>query len=211
MADKDTPADPGRGLITLTAFAALVERTPQMVRNEIRSGFIPQERPGVLEYVAAIRGHCKYLEDLAKRVSKRATDSEVARARAKEIEQKVAMRDRKLIAIDDAHAIVDFVLSTYRMEFDGFAARYTRDLHERRKLQAQIDAQNQRATDRLAKAMERLAAGLPLDGEAAAAAPGPVGGAKQSVSRVSRNPGGAGPDADSIRRPVRKSDRKRGA
>jgi hypothetical protein len=211
MAEKDTPADPGRGMITLVAFAALVERTPQMIRNEVRSGFIPQERPGILDYVAAIRGHCKYLEDLAKRVSKKATDSEVARARAKEIDQKVAMRDRKLIPIDDAFAIVDYVLATYRMEFDGFAARYTRDLQERKKLQVQIDAQNQRATDRLAKGMERLKAGLPLDAEGSPVASGPVGEAEQSVSAVRRNPGRAGPDADSLRGSVRKGDRKRRA
>ena len=60
-------------------------------------------------------------------------------AKAKAIEIKNGRAERQLIEISEALEFVDTALGGHKADFDGFAARVTRDLQMRYKIESAID------------------------------------------------------------------------
>lgn len=83
--------------------------------------------------------------------------------KAKREELKLAREERELVPLADALFAMDQVAGTLALEVNNIPARHTRDLDERDRLQAEIDAVLQTVADRVAERGTALRADCDLD------------------------------------------------
>jgi len=165
MAGKSEHTPEPAGLITLEQAGRLLDGiTAERVRQLMKEGWIPKERPGRVLMVAAVQGYIRYLKDVAKRTTKTAAESRVRDARAEEIEMRVAERRRELIPIDDATLALDLLVGRVKEEMGGIAARVTRDIDLRRKIEAEVNGAQARIAEALGASAELARTGKDVSG-----------------------------------------------
>lgn len=145
--------------LSATQIGTLFGRTERWVSTLIHDQFIKKNEEGKVTIVAACRGILAYFEDRIERASKSAAAKRATEARAREIEMRIDERERNLIPLDDALGIVAEVAAIARSEITGFPASYTRDMVERRKLEAAIDKILKRMAEKARTAGEELRTG----------------------------------------------------
>lgn len=167
MAEKSTGSDTA-GLVAIDQAARLLMIGAERVRQLIKAGYIPRERPGFVSLVGAVQGYIKFRDDAERRSTKTAADSEVRRERAREIKMRNDERERKLIPIEDATAALDFLVGTVRESTNSIPARVTRDLELRRKIEAEVNAAQESIAKALSASADVVAKGgeLPFSGAA---------------------------------------------
>ena len=138
--------------------------TPQRVNQLERGGYVKKVRRGVYLLVDVVQGYIRYLKDEERRTSKSATASQVQEERALEIRQRRLREEHKLIETDEALAVCDEIVGTYKSELAGLAARVTRDIDLRSKIETEVDDVCRRVADRF----EQRASDLRTSGEAGA-------------------------------------------
>ena len=146
-------------VLTVTQAAALCNRSMPWVQMLAKGGYIVKEAHGKYTLVAIIRGVIAYYEDLQAKSNKAAAANRATDARTREIELRIKERSRELIAMEDARAVVGEMAAAVRSEFQGIAARYTRDMQERRRLEQEIDGAFERLSRRTEEAERALATG----------------------------------------------------
>lgn len=163
MAKVASPTAGGDGLIPKDQACRLLMITPQWLNRLQANGYVPQGPRGKVSLVGAVQGYIKSLKDEERRSSKSAADSRVRDARAQEIEMRIAERKRDLIPFEDAVEILDFLIGSVREELSGLAARITRDMAMRRKIEEEIHAAQARIAEahRTAKDVGRSGKELP--------------------------------------------------
>ena len=144
----ETTAPTQAGLITVETAAKLLMVSPVRVRQLVKDGYIPKPSRNSYPLVGVVQGYIRFLKDEERRTSKTATANRVGEARAVEIELRTAERAHRLIETDEAIAVVDDILGTFKAEMAGIPARVTRDVALRRKLKTEIDGAFTRATAR---------------------------------------------------------------
>jgi hypothetical protein len=137
---SETDSTQQAGMITVDQAARLIMVTDVWVRQLIKMGFIPKPVKGLVPLVAVVQGYIKFLKDEERRSSKSAADSRVRDARAKEIELRIAREQRELIPTEEALAICSNIVGHTMSRLTGLPAEFSRDLNERRRLEAAIDA-----------------------------------------------------------------------
>jgi hypothetical protein len=70
-----------------------------------------------------VQGYIRFRNDSDRRAQKSAADSRVRDARAREIELRNAVREGRLIEIDETMAIVEEMIGLFRAETAGLPAR----------------------------------------------------------------------------------------
>lgn len=78
----------------------------------------------------------------------RKAEARLKEARAREVELRIAERNRELIPMTDALEVVDGLMGLIRDELATLPARLTRNVDERAKIEAEIDAMLHRFADR---------------------------------------------------------------
>ena len=140
------------GLIAIGQAARLLMISDERVRQLQKQGYIPRvPKRGVVPLVGAVQGYLRYLKDEERQTSKSAAASRVTDARTREIELRIAERQRDLIPQEDARAVIGEMAAMLKAEFVGLPARVTRDLDLRRTLEQEVDA----SFARLAASAER--------------------------------------------------------
>ena len=81
--------------------------------------------------------------------SRTSAQERVAAARAAEIEQRTAVRNRELIPMEEAIEAMDELVGVVRSEAASVPARITREVPLRRKIEAEVDAMLNRIADAL--------------------------------------------------------------
>lgn len=161
MAEKNESTPEGGNIISLDVAGRLLKLTPERIRQLMKDGYIPRDKPGRVSLVGAVQGYVQFLKDLASKTTKTAADSRVRDARAQEIEMRNAERMRKLIPVEDASAALDHLLGVVNEQLNGLPARITRDLEQRRKIEAEVNA----AKEKIAKALATSADVVEKGGE----------------------------------------------
>jgi len=123
--------------------------TQQRIRQLQKDGYIPKGTRGNVGLIVAVQGYIQFLKDEERRTSKSAAESRVREARAKEIELRNAVHLRELVPIEDAQAALDLVVGKVGEELGGLAARVTRDMELRRKIEAEIHGAQKRIAEGL--------------------------------------------------------------
>lgn len=138
MAERE-PKQLGPGLITVDQAAKLILMTPDRVRQLAKEGWIDKPARGAYLLVSVVQGYIRFLREDARRSSKSAADSRLKDAKLEEIALRVAEKKRELVPIEDALAVVDFVVGKVRSEFSGLPASVTRDLDLRDKIDERLN------------------------------------------------------------------------
>lgn len=159
MADSKAPNADQTGLISIEQASRLLMITPQWLRRLQADGFVAKGPRGKVLLVAAVQGYIKSLKAEERRSSKHAADSRVRDARAAMIELQMAERKRDLVPIEDATAALDLVVGKVKEEMGGLAARVTRDIGLRRKIEAEINGAQKRIAEGLGTSAEFLRKG----------------------------------------------------
>lgn len=146
-------------ILTVNQVAAFCGRSTQWVQQLVKAGFIQKQGKNQYALVNVVRGVIAYYEDLQTKNSKTAAASRATDARTREIELRIKERSRELIPMEDAKAVVGEMAAAVRAEFQGLAARYTRDMQERRRLEQEIDGSFDRLSRRTAEAERALETG----------------------------------------------------
>ena len=151
------------GTISLDVAAKLLMLTPQRVNQLVREGFIPKASHGRYTVVGVVQGYIRFLKDEERRTSKSSADSRLKDIKAKREELRLARDERELILLADALFAIDEVAGAVALEVNNVPARFTRDLDERERLQAEIDDALHKVADRVARSAAALTSGRDAD------------------------------------------------
>lgn len=166
MAEKNDNSAEAGNIITLDVAGRLLMVTPERIRQLMKQGYVPRDRPGRVSLVGAVQGYIRFLKDAASKTTKTAADTRVRDARAREIEMRNDERMRKLIPIEDATAALDYLVGVVRESMNSVPARVTRDIELRRKIEAEVNAAQKRIAEALAASADvaRKGGDLPNSG-----------------------------------------------
>ena len=185
------PDAPRGALLTAEMAARLLMKSNERIRQLSREGWIPKHGTGAntrYALVDVVQGYIRFRDDAEKRATKTAAATRISDARAREIELRTAIREGRLIDLDEAIEAVEDLMGLLRSELSGLPARCTRDLQIRRTIEtARNDILERIADLAVAKAASlgaRRSAGAAIEadvsgqvGRAEPNAPADIGGA----------------------------------
>lgn len=106
-----------------------------------------------------VHGYINSLKDETRRSSKSAAASKKDDARTREIELRIAQRERTLVSVTEVQDCFDTVWGALRSEVDGLPARMRRNKALREEIQKILDGVLDRSAGRIRDAMRALRAG----------------------------------------------------
>lgn len=138
-------------LITLEMAGRLLMIGAERIRQLNKAGYIPIPKRGYTTTVGAVQGYIRFLKDEDRRQTQTGAAEQQRIAKTREIEQRIAERDRVLIPFEDAVMAMDTLVGVVNQELNGQAARITRDVALRRVIEADVHG----AKNRIAAALEK--------------------------------------------------------
>lgn len=133
-------AGAGRGqLITSGLAARLLMVSPERVRQLSKEGWIEKQGRDQFYLVDVVQGYIRFRNDSERRATKSAAANRVSDARAREVELRIAERERRLVELSEMIALADKLVGMFRAELSGLPARVTRDLQIRRTIETAIN------------------------------------------------------------------------
>ena len=145
-------ADPVRR-VSVTEAAAIFGRTPRWVQALAARGNIRVGR-GLYDLAGLVQAALAEMEGRLEGSARAVAANRASEARAREIELRIAERQRDLIPVEDAKAVVAQIAGLAKAELVGLPARFTRDPETKKRLEVEVDAMLRRMAD----AAERAAA-----------------------------------------------------
>ncbi len=141
-------------LTSLSELARHLLLTREEVRRLVAERIIRRQCDGRFDLDAARQAYIRFLRD--RRSNRSEAEGALQRAKALEIEVRVAERAHQLIEMDEAYAALDEIVGGIVSELSSLPAAATRDLAMRRHLEGLINGIRQRAADRLGRQVESL-------------------------------------------------------
>jgi hypothetical protein len=141
--------------VNATVLAAHLDLTKTRIRQLVKEGALSRRTDGTFDLDKSRVGYIKFLRTAARAV-KSASASRVQNARARQIEVGNARREGELCEVQEALDFVDEVIGGLKSELQGFAARVTRDLELRKKIDDEIIQILERASARWASEGDKL-------------------------------------------------------
>lgn len=159
-----------RALIVSTDDAgAIIKVTGERVRQLTKAGWIRKSGNNAYRIGDVLDGYLAYRDDIERKAAADTPQSRLAASRRREIEQRMAREDGKLIPIEEVQAGITDILGAYRAELSGVAAASTRDLDTRIAIESNLNGAIERCRARFEAMESDLRAGreVVLDGEEA--------------------------------------------
>jgi hypothetical protein len=129
----DAPEAQAQGL-RIEQAAALIRVSVRRVQQLMQEGWIKRDAKGGLSVVAVVHGYLDAKDKEIEQIRLKAADNEVRRAKAREINIRIAEKERELVPRDEAEEFVQLLIGETVSRLQGLPARYTRDVNERRRL-----------------------------------------------------------------------------
>lgn len=149
-------------LLTVKQVAAICGRSEPWVHKAVREGYIKKEARGKYRLDTVVKGVIAHYEALLQDATKQSAANRASDARTRETEIRIAERTRKLIPLIEAQEAIAELAALPVTEFNALPARLSRDLDDRKKIQAEIDAIFRKLSD----FAEQKSAALRTGGEA---------------------------------------------
>ncbi|KRQ99268.1 hypothetical protein CP49_11770 [Bradyrhizobium valentinum] len=111
----------------------------ERVRQLAKEGWIEKAGKDQFYLVDVVQGYIRFRNDSERRATKSASASRVSDARAREVELRIAERERRLVELSEMIALSDQLVGMFRAELSGLPARVTRDLQIRRTIETAIN------------------------------------------------------------------------
>ena len=176
MAENEPGGAAGSGgsLISGAVATQLLEITPPQFRDCVSRGWIAAAGRDRFTIVSVVQGYLRYLR------SELLPEDEIRRARKREIDQRIAIKDKTLIPVGEHRAIATEAFDALRVELALVGPRVgAGDATLAEAITTEIEGALQRAADRLDEAARRL--GVPVEpAPAPAAAAAAAGGADRA-------------------------------
>ncbi|MBI1649866.1 hypothetical protein [Hyphomicrobium sulfonivorans] len=131
-------AEQRAGSIKAEVAAALIRVTLRRLQQLVAEGWIKKEA-GHYTIRGVVHGYLNFLDSVRERATKNEADNRVRAARAREIELRTAREESELIPTDEAVAYTQAVVGALISRMNGLPAQITRDLNERRRIEAMLD------------------------------------------------------------------------
>jgi len=145
--------------ISQATLAKLLMLSTRQIRNLTRDGVIPRLRNGTYATGPSIQAYFSHLEQAAERRHARSADLDRLRsARAREIELRIAEKEKRLCDTEMVFNAIREILNVVRDEFGPLAANFTAGPEKRARLQGELDDIFARADARIRNQETRIAA-----------------------------------------------------
>lgn len=154
MANRKT-SEPA-GTISTSQAAKLLMVSEMWVGKLHKMEYIPKAGRGKWNLVAVVQGYIRFLKDEDRRSSKSAAQSRITDIKAARLEMQMQADRRELVPLDDARLVLDTAASLMQSNLMAVPAKFTRDVKERRRLEAMIAE----ALGKIADGMDKKAAAL---------------------------------------------------
>lgn len=167
-------------IVTAAQAAWLTGLTPRRLQQLVAEGWI-KKPDGHYTDIDTAQGYAAFLKDDNRRGSQAAGKNRANDARAREIELRIAQKEREVIRLDEVVPAIDLLLGEVRSAHDGFPARFTRDRDLRERLEEGMNEILQQLTDRCRQTAAGLRSGRSSPGANAEDDTRRVGGKKPDV------------------------------
>lgn len=157
-ARKAAPAKALKG-VSATEIGRRLDMSRQRVGQLEAEGVFSQLAGGRFDMAACTIGYIRWLKDENRRGSKAAGASLFQQVRMKEIEQRIAREDGRLVPIEAVDAANDQIVGTFRSELSGVAAASTRDVELRQVIDGHLNVAIERCRHSLGGAADDMRAG----------------------------------------------------
>ena len=137
--EKEGEKEQRGAFISAEVAAALIRVTPRRVRQLSSEGWIKKDGRGQYTVRGVVHGYLDFQDDQIRRAQKNATENRIRDARMREIELRTAREEGELIPTEEAVAYTQAVVGELISRMNGLPAQITRDLDERRKIEAMLD------------------------------------------------------------------------
>ena len=124
-------------VVTMRQLTKLTMCPSGMLVDLVRDGWIKKPTGDKYPLMASVQGWVGYLK--SERRNAAAKSPKTKDARTREIELRIAQRQRLLVPIEETIAVVDRICGTFREGIEGMPARLTRDREEKERLQKGMD------------------------------------------------------------------------
>ena len=139
--------------------ARLLGVTPRRLRQLSDEGWFKPASRNEWSLIGVVRGHIEYMEDRIQKASKTASSTRLQDARAKEVELRIAQKDRTVIDLSEAQDATDKMAGIYLHSITGLPARITRNTSERKRIELICDKERTRLVERFAEIGESIQTG----------------------------------------------------
>jgi phage terminase Nu1 subunit (DNA packaging protein) len=154
MADQKT-SDPA-GTISTSQAAKLLMVSEMWIGKLHKMEYIPKAGRGKWNLIAVVQGYIRFLKDEDRRSSKSAAQSRITDIKAARLEMQMQAERRELVPLDDTRLVLDTAASLMQSNLMAVPSKFTRDVKERRRLEAMIAE----ALCKIADGMDKKAAAL---------------------------------------------------
>lgn len=155
--------NPTESVLGVKEIARATGRTTRWVQMLAKEQGIEKDGRGRYAITDVLRGVVAHYEAVIDHGSRSTAAADATQARADEIRQRIAMRDRTLIPLDEADQAMTIVVGTVNGELSGLPARVTRDMGLRRKIEDEINNSKGRISAALRRASTAAQTGKGLD------------------------------------------------
>lgn len=148
-------------IVSSSVGAAFLGVSSRWVQQLATDGWVKPVGRGKWNLAELVQGYAASMKDEDRRSSRQSAENRVREARAAEIERRMAREDRKIIDIDEAFGVLDNVIGQFLQSISGLPAQITRNVGERRRIEAICDAERQRLSTQFAEGLSALETGIP--------------------------------------------------
>lgn len=145
--------------VTVGQAARLLGRSERFVQKLRAEGWISTAGRGRYPLGDLVRGAMAYQDAQIKKAGASAVTDRVTAARTREIELRIAEKERSLVPIEEAEAVTAEMASTVLRELQALPAQVTRDLELRAHVQIAVDRLIDRIAAYAAKRADELRTG----------------------------------------------------
>ncbi len=148
--------------ISLHQAADIMGISVSLARKIVSEGHVKRSSRGMVRIADWGRGYVAYRDAGDKRSTRSAATSIVGEARAAEINQRIALRDRDLVHVNEATMAIDHVVGACVETFNALPAMMTRDIAERKRLERIVREGKHGVVKKIKEAAELLEKGSKL-------------------------------------------------
>ncbi len=169
-------------LVTGPEACRYLKLSRQRLAQLVADGVIRREAPNKYRLIEVVHGYLDFMRDERSRANKSAADSRVRDARAQEIALRIGEKLGHLVAVEEFDEFVDAIAGIILSELGSLPARFTRDLGERRRLEAECNGILERLSKHCQQTAERVPKVRKIMLAFADTDAGSMGGGQQVVS-----------------------------
>lgn len=152
--EKDLPKTVAAGIL-----AKHLGLTPKRIQQLAVQGVLDRGNRSTYEFTPSVQAYIAWRIASAEKAAESTSADALRSRRDQEIAQRMAIRDRDLIRLDEAMQEVDAIVGAFLAFVSGLPAQLTGDPRERQRIELVIDKGRLRLSDRFAKSREALQTG----------------------------------------------------